>query len=479
MRKLIFLLSISMIALLCSCVNNQNAKKPANKRPNILILLADDLGYGELGSYGQQQIKTPTLDSLALKGMRFTDFYAGNAVCSPSRAVLMTGKSSSFNTVRGNSGFYGDDTWMRVALKKSETTMGEMLKTAGYQTGFVGKWHLGDPNDLSTWAYNRGFDYAVQEQWTSRFGGIQYDEQMHWINGKQDSIYYRVEDWDCKDEFRTNLAFDFLDELDEKKPFFLFMSYRAPHGHETTIGNNELYQDQNWPEQERIHASKITLLDQQIGRMITKLKAIGELDNTLILFTSDNGPHVEKGHDAEFFDSNGNLKGVKRDVYEGGIRVPMIAYWKGQIEAGSVSNHLSGFHDLMPTFAALANETSPEESNGISMLPTFLGQEQSQHDFLNWEYQLDGWFRKMPKGGFKQSARIGKWKGVRIGVDSEIELYNLELDIQEGNNVAIDHPDVVKKIESLFQNRVDTEYFPEGGVIQNYKARNKHNSNNQ
>ena len=202
------------------------AQSNAAERPtNIVLIVADDLGYGELGCYGQEIIKTPILDNLAKKGMRFTDFYAGNAACSPSRAVLMTGKSSSRNTIRGNSGCVSDDRWMRVALKKDEMTMGEMLRDAGYQTGFVGKWHLGDPNDISTWAYNRGFDFAVQEQWTSRFGGDIYDEEMHWFNGKQDSLYYHDHEWQCKDEFRTNIAFDYLDKIDKDKPFFLFMSY--------------------------------------------------------------------------------------------------------------------------------------------------------------------------------------------------------------------------------------------------------------
>jgi arylsulfatase A-like enzyme len=445
----------------------------SDKKPNILLLLADDLGYGELGCYGQKTIKTPFLDELSSQGIRFTDFYAGNAVCSPSRAVLMTGISSSYSTIRGNSGSFSNDRWMRVSLKEDEITMAEMLKDAGYQTGFVGKWHLDDPNDVSTWAYNRGFDFAVQEQWGSRFGGIQYDEQMHWINGKQDSVYYHVNEWDCKDEFRTNLAFDYLNKIDKGKPFFLFMSYRAPHGHERSIGNRDLYMDKGWPTKERLHAAKITLLDQQIGRLLQKIKEMGELENTIVFFTSDNGPHLE-GHDHEFFNSNSELRGFKRDVYEGGIRVPLIIYWDGMITTGITSEHIAGFQDLMPTLAEVAGVEKLIQCNGISILPLLKGKNQAQHKSLNWEFQLDGWYRKMPDGGFRQSARIDNWKGVRYGTGSQTEIYDLSKDISETNNIASDHLEIVKQVNEIFEReRSATEGFPYGGVIQDYKSKDK------
>lgn len=473
MKRTTFYISI-LLFLFIGCTNHEK-KALETKRPNILFLLADDLGYGELGCYGQETIQTPVLDSLAKQGLRFTNFYAGNAVCSPSRAVLMTGKSSSFNTIRGNSGSFSDDRWMRVALKKDEMTLGEMLKNAGYQTAFIGKWHLDDPNDLSTWAYNRGFDYAVQEQWGSPFGGIKYDEQMHWINGKKDSVYYRVEDWECKDEFRTKLAFNYLDKKDKDKPFFLFMSYRAPHGHESEIGNKTLYSDRGWPQKERLHAAKITLLDKQIGRLLKKLEEMGELENTLVLFSSDNGPHNEGGHNHEFFNSNGVLRGFKRDVYEGGIRVPLIAFWKGKIEAGAETNFVAGFQDFMPTLAQVAGIEDPEQSNGISILPVITGKAQPKHESLNWEFQMDGWGRKMMDGGFRQSARIGNWKGVRYGIASKTELYKLDEDISETNNLAAEHPEIVEKMNRIFEkNRSDTEGFPYGGVVQDYIPREKY-----
>lgn len=475
MRKLIFFI-VSIILIFAGCKNQSTTKDASdNSKPNILFLLADDLGYGELGCYGQEIIQTPVLDDLAEQGLKFTNFYAGNAVCSPSRAVLLTGISSSYNTIRGNNGCFSDDRWMRVALKKDEITVGEMLKEAGYQTAFIGKWHVDDPNDISTWAYNRGFDFAVQEQWPGRFGGIQYDEQMHWINGKQDSIYYHWKEWECKDEFRTQIAFDYLDTLDIDKPFFLFMSYRAPHGHERQIGNQELYKDEGWPAPERLHAAKITLLDKQIGRLLNKLEEMGELENTLVVFTSDNGPHTEGGgHNPEFFDSNGELRGIKRDLYEGGIRIPMLASWKGKIKSGKVTDHIGGFQDFMPTFAEIAGIENPNQSNGISLLPLLKGESQIRHDYLNWEFQLVGWGRKLPEGGFRQSARIDNWKGVRYGINSETELYNLDEDISETNNIASEHTEMVQQMEKLFKkNRSETEGSPYGGVVQDYKAKEK------
>ncbi len=473
---------ILFLALVSAGCNEQAAESSELQKPNILFLLADDLGYGELGSYGQRVIKTPVLDDLASKGMRFTDFYAGNAACSPSRAVLMTGKRSAINTIRGNSGHFSDDRWMRVALKKDELTIAEMLKQAGYQTGFIGKWHLDDPNDFSTWACNRGFDYAVQEQWESRFGGIEFRD-YEWVNAKEDSVRYDRTKWVCKDEFRTDLAFEYLDDIDRDKPFFLFMSYRAPHAHEGPIQNKTLYADKAWPEIERTHAAKVTLLDRQIGRMLNKLEEMGELENTLVLFTSDNGPHNEWGHDHDFFNSNGSLIGYKRDMYEGGIRVPLIVYWNGRIVPGTVTGHIGGFQDLMPTFADAAGLNSPEQSDGISILPVLKGEPAEEHEFLNWEFQRDLWGRISTEegdGGFYQSARMGQWKAVRYGLNSSTRLFNLDKDISESNNLAAEYPEIVQQMERIFkEERTETEGFPYGGVFHDIIPKEKHDLSQQ
>ena len=472
--KTSFYFLIMFALMLTAC---QNSQKSEDQRPNILFLLADDLGYNELGSYGQEIIQTPELDKLAEVGLRFTDFYAGNSVCSPSRAVLLTGISAPRSAIRGNAGYFGDYNWDRVWLDRDVFTLGELMKGAGYQTAFVGKWHLDDPDDLETWACSHGFDYAVQEQWPARFGkGREFPPARLWVNGDQDYVPYDYNQYDCKDEFRTNMAFEYLDTINKDQPFFLFMSYRAPHSFEGPMRDNDLYKDRGWPEIERVHAAKITLLDKQVGRMLRKLEDMGEMDNTLVLFTSDNGAHwAPRGHDLEFFDSNGKLKGGKRDLYEGGVRVPLIVYWKGKVAEAATTGHIAGFQDLMPTFAEVAGAEIPEQTDGLSFLPLLLGEEQEAHDFLNWEFQLSGWFQTMPHGGFRQSARMGNWKAVRYGLDLDTELYDLDTDISESNNLAGEHPELVEKMNHLFEtSRKETPGFPYGGVVQDYKAQDRY-----
>ena len=440
--------------------------------PNIVFLLADDLGYAELGSYGQKIIKTPNLDTLAASGMIFKNFYAGNAACAPSRAVLLTGKKSSKSSIRGNAGFYGNDRWEGAALDPNDFTMGKMFKNVGYQTAFIGKWHLDKPDDVNTWAVGHGFDFAVQEQWSSRFEGRKFLPNRLWVNGDQEFIPYDYKKYDCKDHLRTNVAFEFLDNRKIDKPFFLFMSYRAPHSFEGPIRDTLDYKERDWPEIEKAHAAKITLLDKQVGRLVRKLKEIGVLDNTLILFTSDNGPHYAKGgHDLEFFNSNGNLKGGKRDLYEGGIRVPLIAYWKNKIRPESFSYHVSSFQDIIPTFSEIIGYKVPKNLDGISFLPTLISKDQPKHDYLNWEFQLSGWFQNLPNGGFRQSVRFDHWKAVRYSLNSDIELYDLNEDEGETNNQAHSHPKIVKKAKDIFENSRSEQYgFPYGGVVQNYKS---------
>ena len=431
-------------------------------KPNIIILLADDLGYGELGCYGQEVIRTPNLDALAEKGLRFTNFYAGSSVCSPSRAVLMSGVHAGRATIRGNVGFHPDDgSWDRVALSKDDLTLAEMLKSAGYQTAFVGKWHLGIPEDLSTWAANRGFDFAVQEQWGDKKEGGQFDERVHQVNGRENTIFYDYTKHDCLDEFRTDIILRFLDEQrDSEKPLFLFMSYRTPHAHEFFLRETENYKEYGWPETERRHASRITMLDQQIQRLLNKLEAMGEMENTLVLFTSDNGPHGEHQHDQTFFNSSNGLRGYKRDMYEGGVRVPGIVYWKGKSRRG-ITAHQATFYDVMPTLAEVAEIPIPVQTDGISFLPEIMGEEQNKHKHIYWELQLAG---RRNKTGFLQAARIGDTKAVRYGNKGKTELYNLKTDLFETEDIANEHPDIVERMNQILKTEsTESVHYPYAG----------------
>ncbi len=431
---------------------NVNAAKK-NTKPNVLLLLADDMGYGELGCYGHEYIKTPVLDKLAKDGIRFTDFHAGNAVSSASRAVLMTGIGSGNNTIRGNSGFQMGDRRTRVALQETDITMAEMLKSQGYQTAFVGKWHLENPCDMTTWAYARGFDFAAQEQWGDADCVHNFREGTEYINGVQDSLIYDYTQWECKDAFRTQIALDYIDrELDPEKPFFMYMSYRAPHAHEWDIRDNDLYKDRNWPEEERVHAAKITMLDKQIGILLDKLYGMGLLENTIILFSSDNGPQHE-AHDYEFHKSNGALRGYKRDMFEGGHRVPFIMYWKNNIEAGKVSDYLCGGQDVVPTIANATGAQLASNVTGQSLMPLLVEGK---------EMEPKNMYHEMWDSGFsRQAVRMGNWKAVRYGMNHAIRLYDLSKDLGETKDIAAEHPEVVKQMTPLFEEmRTENRYFP-------------------
>ena len=299
-----------------------------------------------------------------------------------------------------------------------------------------------------------------------------------WVNGDSQHFPYRYQEHDCKDAFYTDFAIDFLEKRNRKKPFFLLMSYRAPHSFEGPIRDTLSYAQENWPKAEQAQAAKITLQDQQVGRLIQKLKSMNALDNTIIVYTSDNGAHFNtgnNGHHLEFFDSNGNLRGGKRDLYEGGLRVPLLVFWKDKIQEGAITKHIAGFQDLMPTFADIIGQEKPSTSNGISFLPLLLGKQQEKHPYLNWEIQLSGWFQTLPEGGFRQAVRMGKWKAVRYGIDTNIELYDLSLDESETRDLANQHPEIINQVKEIFKNeRNDTPGFPYGGVKQNYKSQYKY-----
>lgn len=453
------LATVAMLPFAC-----QKSSRPT---PNIIYIMADDLGYGDLGCYGQQQIQTPHIDQLAAEGMRFTDHYAGNTVCAPSRCVLMTGKHTGHAYIRGNREVHPMG---QEPLAASEVTVAEVLKQAGYHTGLIGKWGLGAPDSVGI-PNRQGFDYFYgylgQRHAHNYYPEFLFRNQERVPlnntvpNDRQDGAGVAS----VKNQYSADLlgqeALEFLDR-NAGQPFFLYLAVTLPHAndeagdHGMEVPDYGIYANENWPDPEKGLAAMITRLDTQVGQVMDRLKQHGIDDNTIVFFTSDNGPHAEGGNDPTFFDSNGPLRGIKRDLYEGGIRVPLIVRWPGQIAPGSVSHLPSAFWDFLPTAADLAGAEPPAGIDGISYLPELLGRRQPKHDYLYWEFA--------PRGG-KQAVRMGNWKGVRLNVqenpDGPIELYDLDTDLGEQHNIAGDHPNVVAQIEDIMkQAHTDSDLFP-------------------
>jgi arylsulfatase A-like enzyme len=426
-----------------------------NAKPNIVFILADDLGYGDLGCYRQKTILTPMLDKLAEEGTRFTQAYAGSTVCAPSRCCLMSGLHNGHGRVR-------DNIPHGIFLQPDDVTVAEILKQAGYRTGAIGKWSLGNPGSWGVANY-QGFDY---------FYGHLNQDQAH--------FYYPDYLWendqvvllrgnrggnrgDYTHDLFTDKALRFIED-NQQRPFFLYVAYTIPHWSDydkdspdsQIVPTDAPYSDRDWPQVEKNYAAMVTRLDRDVGRIMGLLKALGIDQNTILFFTSDNGPSAERLHKVEFFDSNGPLRGVKRDLYEGGIRVPMLVRWPGQVPAGRVSDQIWAFWDVMPTLAELAGLPPPEGIDGISMLPTLLGREQTQqqHDYLYWDY---GHVRDE----YKQAVRFGDWKAVRNGRNAPLELYDLADDIAETRNVAQQHPDIVSRVEQIIKEAyIESPQYP-------------------
>ena len=460
--KAVGLAASSIVMPGCSSSFARSAGRSSAKKPNIIFILADDLGYGDLGCFGQKRIKTPNLDRMAEQGMRLTQHYAGSTVCAPSRCVLMTGLHTGHCFVRGNA---------RVPLRPSDVTVAELLKKAGYTTGIVGKWGLGEP-DTTGIPNRQGFDY-----W---FG---YLNQRHAHNYYPTYLWRNEEKVQLKNEVKpknppggvATKRVDYSHDLCAKEalafierskdnPFFLYLAFTIPHANNEAgnkgmeVPDYGIYTEKDWPEPQKGHAAMITRMDGDIGRLFAKLKDLGIDDDTFVFFSSDNGPHREGGNKPDFNNSNGPLRGIKRDLYEGGIRVPTIARWPGKIKAGSVTDHISAFWDFLPTCADLAGFEAPKDIDGISMAPALLGdsERQKKHDFLYWEFH---------EQGKKQAVRMGDWKGIRLNAAKKpygpVELYNLKTDIGEKNNIADEHQDIVEKIEGYMkQARVPSKNWP-------------------
>ena len=443
--------------------------------PNIIYILADDLGYGDLSVYGQKKFKTPNIDKLASEGMLFTQHYSGSTVCAPSRSTLMTGQHTGHTPIRGNKEISPEG---QHPIADEVVTVAEVLQKQGYTTGIFGKWGLGYPGSEGA-PNNQGFDtfYGFNCQ---RLGHSYYPHHL-WDNeekvvfegnaGNKENVYAPI-----------RIHEETLKFIEDNKdtPFFAYVASIIPHA-ELKVPEKYLAKfrgtlepEKNYkgcdedcesykiggygsqPEAHAAFAAMIYLLDEQVGEIVAKLETLGLADNTLIIFTSDNGPHQEGGADPDYFNSNGMFRGYKRDLYEGGIRVPMIASWPIKIEKGSTSNHVSAFWDVLPTFAEITNAEISEYIDGISFLPTLLNKPQPKHEFLYWEFH----------GSKSAQATIisGEWKVLRTVKNKEftpLEVYNLTTDPEEQYNVADQNPELLEKALKIFEEESTPSPIPQ------------------
>lgn len=433
-------------------------------KPNIVVILADDMGYGDVGVYGQQDISTPRLDQMAKEGVQFTQFYAGSNVCGPSRASLMTGKHMGHARIRGNKNEY--------PLRDEDITVAEVLKQAGYHTGVIGKWGLGDEGSTGT-PDKQGFDFFYG--FLNHVHAHNHFPEWLWRNNKKEYLNNKVQQFelsygtypgevalpghrnDYADHFIFNESLKFIERnAKSEMPFFLYINPVIPHangeakfadwtnGDGMEVPDHGEYTDRRWPNPQKGFAAMLNILDNGVGSVLDKLKELGIDDNTIVIFTSDNGPHKEGGHIPEYFDSNGQYTGIKRDLTEGGVRIPMIAWGPGMLAKGVVSEHIGYFGDFLSTAADLANvEIDNKQFDSVSFAPTLLGSPSAQikNEFLYWEDYFG-------RGG--QSIRQDNWKAIREPIHTgKIALYNLSIDPSESVNVANEYPEVVARMANL------------------------------
>ena len=415
-------------------------------KPNIVFILADDLGYADIGPYGQTHILTPNLDRLAAEGLRFTNAYAGAAVCAPSRSVLITGLHTGHTPVRANAG--------TIPLRDEDVTVAEVLQRADYRTGGFGKWGLGDAGTAGVptkQGFNEFFGYLHQ------IHAHTYYPDFLWRNERKQALSGNGNGG--RGEYSADLiaerALEFIRE-NRNEPFFLYAAFTLPHGR-FEVPNDEPYGSRDWPDAEKKFASMVTRLDGHVGRIMALLAELKLDRDTIVFFTSDNGGVSADGHDITRFRSNGPFRGQKGTLYEGGIRVPMIVRWPGRIAAETTSEVSWAFWDFLPTAAALAGTRAPDGIDGISMLPAILGskaagQTQSAREFLYWEHQqFDRKTSALRANAMIQAVRMGDWKAVRLQPGAPLELYDLRRDAAETTDVSAAHPDIVARIESYLK----------------------------
>lgn len=430
------------------------------ENPNVIYILADDLGYGDLSCYGQQKIQTPNIDRLAQEGMLFTDHYSGNTVCSPSRAVLMTGQPTGKCYIRGNT----TGTEAAAALEPEWTVLPELFKAAGYATGAYGKWGLGFTNEAGDQnPLSHGFDEFCG--WKSQLIAHTYYPSSYVLNGEEIPLDGKT----YVHDLIMGKAFEFIrTNAKAGRPFFCYIPTAIPHAamhcppelhkkwrkvfpqFDEKIGKYGAGPGEECPDVRNPvagFAGMMEHLDSQVGELLAMLKELGIDDNTLVVFSSDNGAHKEGGHDPEFWNSTGSLRGHKRDMHEGGIRVPMLARWPGVVRAGARTDHISAFHDVVPTVAELLGQPVPKRAEGISFLPTLKGGAQKKHAAVYIEFHNQG---KLAS----QAVRMGKWKGFQAA-GKPLELYDLETDPFEKSDVAGNHPEVAGRIRQAMAEQSD------------------------
>lgn len=466
-------LMLGSLSALTAC----GEKQEEAPRPNIIYIMADDLGIGDVSAYGQTRILTPNLDRMRQRGMRFTQAYAGTAVSAPSRCSLMTGLHTGHSWVRGNKGVMPEG---QVAMPDGTFTMATMFHEAGYATGLFGKWGLGYPGSVSDpthVGFDRFFGYNCQTLAHDYYPDHLWDDSLRVeLTGNYDQ-----QETTYSADLIHRHALDFIREHADR-PFFTFLAYTLPHA-ELVLPKDSTYDyycrmipvadekpyapaDPNrrgaYGATDRpmaAFASMVTRLDRYVGDVMALLDSLGIADNTLVVFTSDNGPHREGGADPDYFGSYGPYRGIKRDLYEGGIRMPMLMQWPGHVAEGVDNDHMLAFWDMLPTFAQLVGYAQPLTTDGISFVPTLLGQDtpQQEHPWLYWEFH---------EQNGKQAVREGRWKGIRLDVGTEtprFELYDLATDIHEDHDVAGEHPDVVARLQALIDScHTESELFDFG-----------------
>jgi arylsulfatase A-like enzyme len=442
--------------LFCLAIMPVPAYGEIGRQPNIIFIMADDLGYGDLGCYGQKIVRTPNIDRLAADGIRFTQAYAGGPVCTPSRSVLMTGLHNGRTPARDNVPHFA------TYLQEDDVTVAEVLKQAGYRCGGVGKWSLGDAGTVGR-ATNQGFDmwlgYLNQDH-----AHYYYTEYLDDGEGRLDLAGNSTARQHYSHDLMTERALEFIrDSEAEPGPFFLYVAWTLPHFSSRdedpdglTIPSTDPYSDRNWDERSKKYAAMLHLLDRDVGRILDLLDEMRLAENTLVIFTSDNG-----GHDSVplRFNTSGPLRGFKRNLNEGGIRVPLIARWTGTIPPDQTSNAVIAFQDMLPTFAELAGATPPGDIDGISIVKALHGGELGDaREFLYWDF---GHCRAR----YDQAVRWKDWKGIRLGVEGEIQLYDLATDVSESHDVAAQNPEVVRRIESMMDSAaIASDRYPIGKI---------------